>query len=100
MKIAIEFDLTARATIVHWPWGSHSFPFGDVGTHDMAEALQNFAIESSRRTIPKVCTGGDLLALRNAVESSPKQPIRYTENGKKALPSLDELFGPAFELEL
>lgn len=99
MKIAVEFDLQNRATIVHWPWGSHAFPFGDVGTRDMAEALELFAIESSRRfnaKMPQSIDHENLKALRHFVEHSGVQPRRFNENGTLSVPSLDDLLGDDF----
>lgn len=96
MKLTIEFDLQNDATIVHWPWGKQAFPFGSVGTADLAEALKNFAIFSTKRGINPSKTpyvsADDLRAIREAMEHGGFRP-KYDEKGKAIVPSLDELFG-------
>ena len=104
MKIAIEFNLRDATIVAHWPWGPHAFPSTSEGHANLAEALQLFAIECTRRLPrdPQVIPAEQLRAIRAIVESGPRVATRYVpgSSGKKEVPPLDELFSPDDDLSM
>lgn len=91
--VQISYDLQNAKIIVEWPWGSHAFPHSSEGITDLAEALQNYAIQRSRRVQrDHSVSPEDLLAIRRMIEGSQAIAKRYVpgSSGKREVPKLSD----------